>query len=260
MKQGSLTLNCFLNHSLHHHGCSTNYTIPASKSMATNNNTNNSSPPTCGALALPNPSSSPPTSHMPSPTFGSVSTTATPRLEPLSPDLALSPNPIPSAASRAATPALNHVHIRIHPQNTHPIQTRAKNSIVLPRLHPTLLLTHLEPTTVQQALAAPQWLAIMKTEYAALIQNNIWSLVAPPPNCKPIGCKWAFRLKENPDGSINKYKAHLVAKKFHQQAGSDFTETFSPVVKPVTVCTVLTIAISNKWFIQQIDVNFKMVY
>jgi histone deacetylase 1/2 len=64
-----------------------------------------------------------------------------------------------------------------------------------------------------------------------------------------------FRVKENPDGTIHKYKARLVAKGFHQQAGSDFTETFSPVVKPVTVKTVLTMAVSNKWPIQQIDVN-----
>jgi histone deacetylase 1/2 len=64
-----------------------------------------------------------------------------------------------------------------------------------------------------------------------------------------------FRVKENPDGTIHKYKAMLVAKGFHQQAGSDFTETFSPVVKPVTVRTVLTMAVSNKWSIQQIDVN-----
>ncbi|GAU41870.1 hypothetical protein TSUD_366180 [Trifolium subterraneum] len=63
------------------------------------------------------------------------------------------------------------------------------------------------------------------------------------------------RVKENPDGSIQKYKARLVAKGFHQQAGSDFTETFSPVVKPVTVRTVLIMAITNRWHIQQIDVN-----
>jgi histone deacetylase 1/2 len=95
----------------------------------------------------------------------------------------------------------------------------------------------------------------MKEEYDALIRNNTWTLVAPPAHKQPIGCKWVFRVKENPDGTIHKYKARLVAKGSHQQAGSDFTETFSPVVKPVTVRTVLTIAVSNKWPIQQIDVN-----
>lgn len=72
---------------------------------------------------------------------------------------------------------------------------------------------------------------------------------------KTIGCKWVFTLKENPDGSINKYKSRLVAKGFHQQEGFDFNETFSPVVKPVTIRIILNLALTNKWDLQQIDVN-----
>ena len=34
------------------------------------------------------------------------------------------------------------------------------------------------------------------------------------------------------DGSIARYKARLVAKGFHRQAGLDYTETFSFVIKP----------------------------
>lgn len=46
-----------------------------------------------------------------------------------------------------------------------------------------------------------------------------------------------------------------MAKGFHQRDGCDFQETFSPVIKPVTVRIVLTIAVTNHWTIQQIDVN-----
>jgi len=35
-------------------------------------------------------------------------------------------------------------------------------------------------------------------------------------------CKWVFRIKENPDGTVNKYKARLVAKGFNQIQGFDF--------------------------------------
>jgi hypothetical protein len=46
-----------------------------------------------------------------------------------------------------------------------------------------------------------------------------------------------------------------MAKGFHQKQGFDFNETFSPVVKPVTIRLILTLAITHKWSIQQLDVN-----
>ena len=63
-----------------------------------------------------------------------------------------------------------------------------------------------------------------------------------------------FKVKENPDGTINKYKARLVAKGFHQKLGYDYNETFSPVIKPVTVRILLSLAITHKWSLQQLDV------
>ena len=71
----------------------------------------------------------------------------------------------------------------------------------------------------------------------------------------PIGCKWVFRVKQNPDGSVHKYKAWLVAKGFHQQVGFDYSETFSPVVKPATIRVILMLALSQNWVIHQLDIN-----
>lgn len=76
-----------------------------------------------------------------------------------------------------------------------------------------------------------------------------------PSHRKSIGCKWVYRVKENLDGSVNKYKARLVAKGFHQQQGFDYNETFSPVIKPPTIRIILTLALTHKWEIQQIDIN-----
>ena len=67
--------------------------------------------------------------------------------------------------------------------------------------------------------------------------------------------KGVFGVKENADGSINKFKAKLVAKGFHQVHGLDFLETFSPVLKPVTIRVVLTLALSQGWELFQFDVN-----
>lgn len=94
----------------------------------------------------------------------------------------------------------------------------------------------------------------MDQEFNALIQNGTWELV-PKSNHTPIGCKWIFRIKRNPDGTISKYKARLVAKWFLQQYGKDYFDTFSPVTKPVTIRTVLSIALSYNWPLHQLDVN-----
>lgn len=123
------------------------------------------------------------------------------------------------------------------------------------KLKPKVFLTELAPKTVKTALFDPRWLQAMKTEYKALIDNKTWDLVPLPPHKKAIGCKWVYRVKENPDGSVNKFKARLVAKGFSQTLGCDYTETFSPVIKPVTIKLILTIAITHKWEIQQIDIN-----
>nr|KYP74150.1 hypothetical protein KK1_006817 [Cajanus cajan] len=109
------------------------------------------------------------------------------------------------------------------------MQTRSKSGISKPKLYSSILLVESEPKSARQALKDPKWLAAMQQEYNALINNNTWTLVNLPQNRKAIGCKWVFRIKENPDGTVNRYKARLVAKGFHQQPGFDFNETFSPV-------------------------------
>lgn len=139
----------------------------------------------------------------------------------------------------------------ISDHNNHSMVTRAKTG----NLKPKVFLASIEPTTVKSALADPNWLQAMQADYKALMDNNTWSLVPLPPHRKAIGCKWIFRVKENPDGSVNKYKARLVAKGFLQTPGFDFTETFSPVIKPVTIRIILTLAVTFHWTVQQIDIN-----
>ena len=80
-------------------------------------------------------------------------------------------------------------------------------------------------------------------------------MVPAPPNVNLVGCKCVYKLKLNSDGSILRYKARLVARGFHQQAGIDFHETFSPIIKPAIVRLVIAIAISYKWSLRQLDVS-----
>ena len=52
----------------------------------------------------------------------------------------------------------------------------------------------------------------MEEEMRALDPNDTWNLVDRPWHSKQIGCKWVYEVKFNADGSINRYKAKLVAK------------------------------------------------
>ena len=102
-----------------------------------------------------------------------------------------------------------------------------------------------EPTCYSSAVKVPQWREAMNTKFDALLKNQTWTLVPSTQAHNLVGCKWVFRVKRRADGSIERYKARLVAKGFHQQPGIDYTETFSPVVKPTTVHTILSLALSK---------------
>jgi len=104
-------------------------------------------------------------------------------------------------------------------------------------------------------LANTDWLIAMRQEYDALLKNKTWDLVSLPPNMQAIGCKWVFRVKENVDGSIKRFKAQLVAKGFHQVHDFDFHEIFSPVIKPITIRIIPTLALFHGWKLFQLDVN-----
>lgn len=66
-----------------------------------------------------------------------------------------------------------------------------------------------------------------------------------PTSVNVIGCKWVFKLMERPDGSIDKYKERLVARRFTQQYRVDCQDTFSQIVKPTTIRFVLSLSVSR---------------
>ncbi|GJY12893.1 ribonuclease H-like domain-containing protein [Tanacetum coccineum] len=62
---------------------------------------------------------------------------------------------------------------------------------------------------------------------------------------------WLFKHKFHADGTLSRYKARLIANGSSQQLGVDFDETFSPVVKPATIRTVLSLARRSLYGLKQ---------
>ena len=89
----------------------------------------------------------------------------------------------------------------------------------------------------------------------SLISNRTWKLVDFPLGCKTIGYKWVLRKKLKPDGSIDKFKAKLVAKGFKQKTNLDFFDTFSPVTRITSIKLLIAIAAIFYLKIHQMDVK-----
>ncbi|KAJ9533036.1 hypothetical protein QJQ45_018125 [Haematococcus lacustris] len=112
--------------------------------------------------------------------------------------------------------------------------------------------------TVAQALAGPraeQWRQAMLEELAGLHANQTWTLVECPKGAKVLPCMWVLKVKRDAAGSIERFKARLVVKGFHQQLGVDVGEVWAPVSKHSTLRALLVKAAAQDMELHQLDVQ-----
>jgi len=95
----------------------------------------------------------------------------------------------------------------------------------------------------------------MSEELQALEKTHNWDLVDLPPKKTLVGCKWVYKIKTRSDGTIERYKARLVAKGYTQEYGIDCEETFAPIARLTSVCSLSAIVAARKWKLFQMDVK-----
>lgn len=85
------------------------------------------------------------------------------------------------------------------------------------------------PTTYQEASFFTDSMfqkEAIDDEYNSIMSNNTLILTSLPPRNKLLRYKWVFRKKLRLDGSIEKFKAMLVAKGFKQKEGLDYHDSY----------------------------------
>ncbi|GKA67762.1 ribonuclease H-like domain-containing protein [Tanacetum coccineum] len=111
------------------------------------------------------------------------------------------------------------------------------------------------PKSYRDSFNDSNWQNAMRDEYRALITNNTWTLVPRPTDTNIVRCMWLFHHKYHAYGTLSRCNARLVANGSIQLESVDVDKTFSPVVKPGTIQTVLSLAASRHWPVYQLDVK-----
>ena len=83
----------------------------------------------------------------------------------------------------------------------------------------------------------------------------MWDLVSFPTCKKAIGCCWVFVVKFNLDGYVARLKARLVAKGYAHIYGVDYSDTFSPIAKLMSVRLFISLVAFYDWNLHQLDIK-----
>ena len=163
------------------------------------------------------------------------------------------PEPVVDQQPREATPIID---VEEGEEDNRPLAQRSKRAVKAPGewwkvrqpvpvipdsdseedddVEEALMCSTPDPQTYKEASQseqAEQWNAAMLEEMNWHLDNGTWTIVELPEGQKAIGSKWVYKVKHNADGTIERYKARVVAKGFNQRPGQDYFETFASTMR-----------------------------
>jgi hypothetical protein len=112
-----------------------------------------------------------------------------------------------------------------------------------------------EPTTFEEVVQKGQWKEAMTEEHQSIMKNDVWEIVPRPKEKSVVTSKWVYKIKHAADGSVDKYKERFIARRFSQQEGKDYEETFSPVSRYTSIRAIISLITSMGWNLHQMDVK-----
>lgn len=84
---------------------------------------------------------------------------------------------------------------------------------------------------------------------------HTWDLTDLPHDKSTVGCKWVYKINTRCNGTMDYYKARLVAKRFTQGYGINYEEMFAHVACITSVHSLLALAAARRWNLFQMDVK-----
>jgi hypothetical protein len=73
----------------------------------------------------------------------------------------------------------------------------------------------------------------------------VWDIFPRLKTKSVVTSKWIYKIKHAADGSVEKYKARFVARRFSQVEGIDYEETLAAVAHYTSIRTIITLATSD---------------
>ncbi|GJU04201.1 retrovirus-related pol polyprotein from transposon TNT 1-94 [Tanacetum coccineum] len=94
-----------------------------------------------------------------------------------------------------------------------------------------LTVSRTEPKNIKEAMADSTWIEAMQEELHQFDQLDVWELIDSLLCKNVINMKWIWKNKRDEENTVNRNKAHLVAKGYAQKEGINFEESFAPVAR-----------------------------
>jgi hypothetical protein len=104
------------------------------------------------------------------------------------------------------------------------------------------------------------WKAMYNGLVTIMVNFDCWDYVKRMPDMNVLPSTWAFKLKRYPDGCVKKFKARFCAPSDRQKEGTDYFETWDPVIQWSTVRIVMILAIKLKLISVQCNITATFVY
>ncbi len=130
--------------------------------------------------------------------------------------------------------------------------TTARLGAIVPPQGPRTPRNHTKATSLPEA---PFWKIATDKEMASIEELNVMAYGQPPAGAAIIGSMFVYKIKMNPDGTIEKFKVRLVALGNHQKYGETFSETYAPGTQLSSSRIILYLALKMKLELKHMDVR-----